>query len=376
MKSDTARLSILHIAAPATVGGMEKVVQTLAIGHCRKGHRVGVAAIIDVGRTKHPFLDPLVADVDVFPMPLARRAYLTERRLVAELCRHFRPDVVHTHGFRSDVLDADVAHRLGLPTITTVHGPSRMGGMASLYEFLQRKVMWRFDAVVAVSRPIAERVRSDGVPDNRIHIVPNACAENVGGLDRRTARRALGLPGDGFVVGWVGRLIPAKGVDVFLRALTVLNDFPVLASIVGDGIERLALEERARSFGLNGRITFHGSVENAAEIFPAFDLFVLSSRTEGTPITLLEAMAADVPIVATRVGGVPDVISDKEGLLVPSEDPVALGAAIRTVYSDRQAAHERAVAARRRHSSGFSVEPWLCRYEDIYRGIQRPPERQ
>lgn len=377
MKSDNARLSILHVSAPAAVGGMERVVQTLAIGHHQMGHRVGVAAIIDVGQRNHPFLDPLIeANVDVFPMPLPRRAYLTERRLVAELCRHFRPDVIHTHGFRPDVLDADVARRLGLPTITTVHGPSRMGGMARLYEFLQRKVLRTFDAVVAVSRPIAEGVRRDGVPENRIHVVPNACPESIGGLDRRAARRVLGLPGDGFVVGWVGRLIPAKGADVFLRALAMLNDFPLLASIVGDGIERPGLEAHARSIGLNGRITFHGSLENAAQVFPAFDLFMLSSRTEGTPIVLLEAMGAGVPIVATRVGGVPDLISDVEAYLVPPEDPVALAAAMRSVYNDPHGAKKRARAARRRLAADYAVGPWLSRYEEIYRRFQRPHQEQ
>lgn len=371
MKSDNARLSILHIAAPAAVGGMETVVQTLAIGHNQMGHRVGVAAVVGAGQETHPFLEPLLkASVEVFPMPLARRAYLTERGLVRELCRHFRPDVVHTHGFRPDVVDADVARRLGLPTVTTVHGPSRMGGKAHVYEFIQRKLLRRFDAVVAVSRPIAEGVRSDGVPENRIYIVPNACPENIGRLDRRAARRALGLPGDGFVVGWVGRLISAKGADVFLKALAMLNDLPLLASVVGDGIERPGLEARARSIGLNGRVTFHGSVEHAAQLFPAFDLFVLSSRTEGTPITLLEAMAAEIPIVATRVGGVPDVVCESEAYLVPSEDPVALAGAIRMACDDPYGAKERAGRARGRLSSDFTIFNWLSRYEQIYQEIR------
>ena len=102
-------------------------------------------------------------------------------------------------------------------------------------------------------------------------------------------------------------------------------------------------------------------------MFAAFDVFVLSSRTEGTPIALFEAMAAGVPIVATRVGGVPDVVSPLEAALVPAEDPVALAAEIRAIYRDPATGQRRARAARARLERDFSVAPWLDRYEAIYR---------
>lgn len=370
-------LSILHITAPGVVGGLETVVQTLAIGHQRRGHKVGVAAVIDLGQMDHPFLYPLLeAKVEVFPLCLPRRAYFRERRLIGQLCHRFRPDVVHTHGERPDVLDADIARRLDLPTVTTLHGTSRLGGIPRLYEWMQRKVLRRFDAVVAVSRPIAESLGREGIPGDRIHIVPNSWSGNDPSLDREGARRALGLPLSPFVVGWVGRLIHAKGGDVFLRALARLRDIPLSISIVGDGPERSSLEAQASSLGVDARIVFHETVENAAQVYPAFDLFVLSSRTEGVPNVLFEAMAADVPIVATRVGGVSEVMYDGEGYLVPSEDPVALAAAIRTAYSDRRNAEERASRARQRLTTDFAVGPWLSRYEEIYRRIQRPHQEQ
>lgn len=365
------RLSILHIAAPGVVGGLETVVQNLAIGHHRLGHKVRVVPVVDFGEGNHPFLDPLVsANVEVHQIRLPPRAYVRERQVVGELYRRFRPDVVHTHGCRSDVLDAGLARRLGLPTITTVHGSSQLGGITILYEWLQRIVLRRFDAVVAVSRAIAESVRNNGVPEDRLHIVPNVGTLSATGLARSAARDALGLPLDGFHVGWVGRLIRAKGADVFLRALGRLVDLPLTVSIVGDGTERCKLEAQAVSLGLNGCIKFHGTVQEAARLFSAFDLFVLSSRTEGAPNVLLEAMAAGVPIVATRVGGVPDLISDTEGSLVPSEDPDALAAAIRTAFNDPDSTQRQASAARRRILTDFDVQTWLGRYEEIYRLIQ------
>ena len=116
---------------------------------------------------------------------------------------------------------------------------------------------------------------------------------------------------------------------------------------------------------------WHGFMANAGRLYAAFDVFVLSSRTEGTPIALLEAMSAGVPIVATSVGGVPDVVSRNEALLVPSDDPVALADAIRSVYSDPTAAATRACAAQQRLSQNFAAAPWLAAYEALYRNIAR-----
>jgi glycosyltransferase involved in cell wall biosynthesis len=116
-------------------------------------------------------------------------------------------------------------------------------------------------------------------------------------------------------------------------------------------------------------------VPDAAKYFAAFDLFVLSSRTEGLPMVMLEAMAAGIPIVATKVGGIPDLLSSREGMLVAPEDPRALAAAIRATLDDPAAAAERARAAQLRQKTEFDVEPWSARYESIYRDLiaQRAP---
>lgn len=136
-------------------------------------------------------------------------------------------------------------------------------------------------------------------------------------------------------------------MDVFLDALDLLEDVPVLA-IMGDGPERPELEARVRAGPLRDRVRFRGVVQDAGALFTAFDAFVLSSRTEGRPMVLLEAMAAGVPIVATCVGGIPEVVSPGEALLVPSQDVGAMADALRSVRSHPS-------AARRRLGDGFSV---------------------
>jgi len=150
-----------------------------------------------------------------------------------------------------------------------------------------------------------------------------------------------------------------------------LRDLPLVVSIIGDGIERVPLAARAVCLGLNGRLHWHGVVADAGCLFAAFDVFALSSRTEGTPIVLLEAMAAGIPIVTTAVGGVPDVVSPQEASLVPSDQPLALATEIRAVYQVPEPARARAHAARSHLDQAYRVAPWLERYEAIYRSVAR-----
>jgi len=368
-----APLSILHVLAPSPVGGLERVVHALAIGQHRAGHDVHVAAVLDRGADDHPFLRPLQeVGVGVTPIRVGPRAYLRERREVAAICRARRPAIVHTHGYRVDVLDAGVARSLGIPVVTTVHGFTGGDAKNRLYEWLQRRAFRRFDAVIAVSHPLGEALARGGVRRERLHVVPNAWAGDRPVEGAGAARQALGVPPGVFHIGWVGRLSREKGADVLLEALGRLRDVPFVASFVGTGPEQPVLERRASELGLAERIRWHGLVPDAGRLFPGFDVVVLSSRTEGTPIVLFEAMAAGVPIVATAVGGVPDVVGEDEALLVPSEAPDTLAAAIRAVFAMPEAAAARARGAQERLRRRFSMEPWLRRYEAIYRSLLRP----
>jgi len=359
---------VVHLVAPGEFGGLERVVQLLGRGLRGLGHEVHVVAVVVDARGIEPFLAPLQdAGVHTHTIVVPGRSYLRERAAIRDLFRRLCPDVVHTHGYRPDVLDAGVARRLGIPVVTTVHGFTGGGWRNRVYEWLQRRAFRRFAAVVAVSGPLARRLERAGVPRSRIHTVPNAWRQIAPPLGPETARRVLGIPRDAFAIGWVGRVSYEKGPDILLEALRHAGDVPLTVSVVGGGDMRVALEAKAHGLGLAGRMRWHGAVPDAGRLFPAFDVCVLSSRTEGTPMVLFEAMAAGVPIVATRVGGVPDVVSTTEAALVTPEDPVALATAIRGVYYDRAAAQRRAAAARARLEREFGVAPWLDRYEAIYR---------
>jgi glycosyltransferase involved in cell wall biosynthesis len=360
---------VLHVLAPGPFGGLESVVAMLAEEWVARGGEVGLALVIDPG---HPLADRwtalATAGVEVIPLPVPHRGYRREWHLYRETFRRWQPEIIHCHGYRPDILAGWAARTLRLPRVSTVHGFTGGDWKNRLYERLQIRALAGFDGVIAVSRPIHDRLSRAGVPGQRLAVIPNAL-KGLTPLSRADARSELGIAEGVPLLGWVGRISAEKGLDVLLAALPHLGDLPVAVSVVGDGPLRDSLQREAVRTGVAGRLHWHGIVDGARRLLPAFDCFVLSSRTEGTPIALLEAMAAGVPVVATTVGGVPDVVRPEEGWLVPSENPAALAAAIREALTDGRGASQRADRARARLSRDFAVGPWLERHAAFYRTI-------
>ncbi len=364
---------IVHVLAPGPVGGLERVVSALVTGQRHAGHDARVVAVLDAGVDDTPFLTELRhAAVPVLPVVLPPRAYRLERQRMADHLVTHRPDVVHTHGYRGDIQGGAVARRLALPTVTTVHGFTGGGWKNRFYERLQRRAFRRFSAVVPVSRSLGAQLAATGIATERIHIIPNAAPPTAaaGMLDRDAARRALDLPQGAFVLGWVGRLSLEKGPDLLIEALARTPP-GIEAAVIGTGAAGGTLSRLAASRGVGPRIHWRGLVPDAGRLFAAFDCFVLSSRSEGTPMVLFEAMATGVPIVATAVGGVPDVVSEREAILVPPE-PDALARAIARVSAQPDAARDRAAAARQRLETERRLEPWIARYDAVYRHVLDP----
>jgi glycosyltransferase involved in cell wall biosynthesis len=208
------------------------------------------------------------------------------------------------------------------------------------------------------------------VDRKRIHLVPNGFAPppDADLIDRDAARQRLGIHPDALVAVWVGRLSREKGADVMLNAIAKC-DRAWRFSIIGDGPERDRLREQAAGLGIGNRITWHGIVPNAGSLLPAFDAFVLSSRTEGTPIALFEAMYAGVPIVATQVGGVPDVVAPAHAILVPSEDPRRIALALEEIARGSAATTQRVVLSRARLLQSFNATMWLASIDNVYRRV-------
>jgi glycosyltransferase involved in cell wall biosynthesis len=360
-------LRVFHLVAPAAVGGLEAVVQALALAQKKKGYDVRVIALLETGVLEPAFLVRLRSGgVAVQAITAPARAFRHQRSALRVMLADICPDVLHSHGYLPDVLSASLGTRFPGARVTTVHGFTGGGWRNRFYELLQRLSHSRLDAVVTVSRKLASQLGSFRPRARSIEYLQNSWAPTENLLTRETAQAAVSLSATAFNIGWVGRLSSEKGLDVLIEALPALADLRFHLTVFGDGPERGVLERRAVALGLTDRISWRGVVSDAPRLMPAFDVFVLSSRTEGTPISLLEAIHAGVPIVATVVGGVPDVVSAKEAVLVESETPPALADALRRVHDDRAAAATRAASATKRLETDFAIAPWVDAYEKIY----------
>jgi glycosyltransferase involved in cell wall biosynthesis len=362
-------LKLLHVTAPGAFGGLERVVEMLAIGTAAAGHDVTLVAILDEEAPSPAWLERLPANgVGVSRLTVPRRAYLRERRAIARYIEASAPAIVHTHGYRAAVQAGSLARRLGCPSVGTAHGFTGGGRRNQLYEWLQLRALRHYDAVIAVSQPLVALLESRGIAARRIHRIPNAAPADQPPLPRSEARRQLALAEDSLAFGWAGRLSREKGPDVAIAALSCLGRHASLV-MLGEGRERAGLERLAAELGVADRVRWCGAVPDAGRFFAAFDGFILSSRTEGTPIVLFEAMRARTPIVATAVGGVPDVVSANEAFLVAPDDPPALAAALDALVADPAGASGRADAAYRRLLAERDVGRWVARHEALYRSL-------
>jgi len=366
--ADSGNVAIM--TTPAAYGGLEKVTVELVRGLHRVGRRTLLVAVLDFGTLEPAWISELRDNgADIVVLRIGGRDYLGEYRAIRRILAESNIGVVHTHGYRADLIHARAARSLGIATVSTVHGFTGKGTKGRLYEWLQCRALRWFDAVVPVSRPLVERLIDSGVPSTKLHLIPNGMPSvRDDFVSRAAARKALGLPPTGTIVGWVGRVSGEKGPDIVIKSMEHLPSTIALC-LVGDGPELANTQTLAASLNLASRVHFAGAVPNASQLFLAFDLLALSSRTEGTPMVLMEAAAARVPIIATAVGGVPDLIGLNGGWLVPSEDPNALGKAMRHALDNPIEASARTSQLLSQLQLRASADEWIDRYDQLYRAV-------
>jgi glycosyltransferase involved in cell wall biosynthesis len=300
---------------------------------------------------------------------------LAELVRFARRLRERRIDVLHTYLVSANIYGTIAARMARVPVITSRRdvGFSRNWRLRLVEERLINPLV---DRVVAVSPAVAELTgREHGLPPGRLVTIENGVDVEVWtpeGQPRAEARRELALREDEIAVGVIGHLSPVKGHADFLRAAAHVyaQDSRARFVLVGDGPLRPALEALAASLGLGPRVVFAGTRADMPRVLSALDVVAVPSHSEGMSNALLEAMAMALPVVATRVGGNPDVVRDGvTGRLVPPRDPAALARALGELVKDPAARQSLGRAARRHVADNLSLSGMVRRYEELYRGV-------
>ena len=282
-------------------------------------------------------------------------------------------DLLHSHGYKTNILLGLIPARFRkLKIVTTLHGWINIKRISSmrLYEWLESRLLDKFDAIIVVNRNMLSHhnIRRSRVKSDVIYIINNA----VNFVDDNKCMKdpdLLNIAKDNFSLVAIGRLSPEKGYDVLIKALAILradiNDINL--TFIGDGPQRKELEKLTAFLNLRDNVTFAGYRESARQYLEYFKIFILSSYTEGLPITLLEAMHAGVPVIATSVGGIPDVIeSGQNGLLVSAGSPEGIAAAVRMLYEDEQCRETIINNARKTIDNNYSCSRMAALYDKVY----------
>lgn len=355
-------LRVCHFVSGDAWGGLEAMVlNLLRAQHADPGYEVSLIALND-GRL---YREAMAEGIPVHLLPERElngwQLLLRLRRVLTSL----RPQLLHTHRYKENFFSYLVANGLGIRPVVTLHGYGATSlTAAGIKNFVRVSIPLRLGErartqFVAVSRDMQRLYRPN---DRECITIPN-------GVPTPAASPRPRENADSPVIGWVGRLVPVKSVETLLEALTHIRADHRQPSVllVGDGPERAALTEHAARLGIRTRVEFTGYVEDLSPYFARMDVFALPSRHEGAPMALLEAMAAGVPVVAAKVGGIPEMIGDsRAACLVDGHDPVRWARVIEGVLADRAGTDEMVTRAHRLVRERFSVDAMHTRYGEAY----------
>jgi len=298
-------------------------------------------------------------------------------KLLREFLRREKISLVHSHLYHANYYGRMAAFREGIPAVCTIHNTYARPKVHR--RLINRWLARRTARIIAVSRPVRDDIiRYDGVDPSKVVVIPNGVDPGTFDipLTRVEAREKIGIPAEHFLIGTVGRLEEQKGLQYLVDAVRMLREDGKQAFLLvaGSGREEMRLREQATRGGIENAVFFLGARRDVPELYRAMDVFALSSLWEGGPITLLEAMASGLPVVATPVGFVPEVVRDGvNGFIVPARDPVRLGIALWRVREDpvraAQIGREGRETVRGRYTHRHLAEKVMVVYEEVLRGF-------
>ena len=352
------RLCVAHVTPGLDVGGLEKLLVEFARHADRGSFTLRFVSLGGRGALADE-IEECGWPVTALDAPAGLRPGLILR--LARLLRDWQADVIHTHDERAHVYGAFAGRLANIARIChTQHGRKMLSRRQKLLVAVSSRLIHGF---VGVSEDVGRWAMCQGVRSRQVRTIHN-------GID--VGRFPYSGPRPAGPAVLVARLSPEKDVETLLRAasLVVRDDPGFRLEIAGDGPCMPSLRQMTTTLGLDQYVRFLGQVHDVPSVLGRAGLFVLSSLSEGISLTLLEAMASGLPVVATRVGGNPEVVADGEtGLLLPASDPAALAAALLRLRRDGDKAARMGRAGRRRVEERFDVRRMVAEYEQMYLGV-------
>lgn len=355
------KIKIIHIITSLNFGGAERLLLDLARHLDKERFEVKVATVVGSGPLQDEFAKAGVS-VKVFE----KKSKMGFRVIwqIAKYLRAEKPDIVHAHLFGGDTWGRLAAILARVPVIvSTEHNTNFDEGRAK--RLIKKVLSWKTKKIVAVSEAVRNySIAVDHLRPSKILVIPN-------GIE---TEKFAAVAGKNFsnppIIAVVGRLEEQKGHKYLFEALNLIKTIPWILWVVGNGSLKNQLEQLAKDLSLRERIIFLGARRNIAEILSQIDIFVLPSLWEGLGLAVLEAAAAGKPVVASRVGGIPEIIEDGvTGLLVRPKDVKNLADGLEHVLLGEGEAHEMGERAREVVREKFDIEKMVKTYKKLYDGL-------
>jgi glycosyltransferase involved in cell wall biosynthesis len=288
-----------------------------------------------------------------------------------EICRRHQVAIWHAHDYKTNLLGLLLRRKHPMRLVTTMHGWVEHTWRTRLYYRVDRWSLPRYERVICVSDDLLRACRKSGVASEKSILIENAIDTDQFRRQKSItdAKQILDWPPTRFLVGAVGRLSPEKAFDILIGAVHELIKCGIDLGLViaGEGAEQNSLQALVDKLGLSDRVRLVGFQSDLRPLYEAMDLYVLSSLREGLPNVLLEAMALEVPVVATRIAGIPRLIADGEnGLLLPAGDQAALAQAIRRAWESSKLRSNLAIAGRKTIEERYSFAVRMRKVAAIY----------
>ena len=363
-----SKVKVFHLITELSIGGAQNALFRLIQNFGDASFEHSVACFFNADGAIAGQIRAL--GTPVFDLRMDHKYQVDAFGRLLQLLRREKPDILHSWMFHANLPGRILGRLAKIPII--ISSERTMGQENSVRHWLNKRSISLVDQVICVSRSVADHaIHEVGLPSDKVVVIPNGIdpAQYQNLPAKEQARKSFGLPIESVIIAAIGRPRPVKGYPFLLKAFArISNSYPQTHLLfVGNGPDRPRLVNQAESLGMRSRVTFLDDIANIPDLLASIDVLVIPSLFEGMPNVALEAMAAELPVVATAVGGTPEVVIDgKTGFLVPPRDTLALSIAIEKLIENPPLRDKMGLAGRRRVESEFSIKKTVHKTKELY----------